>query len=156
MDKKITLTVAISNIDSTLEILKDNPSYNILSSQLNSVKLILNSQLNESEPTVTISEHGSDYNVEHSDEYFDYNRNDDNAENPFTNTSDIARAETVVSLPPKVNTYSIEEQVTTGWVLVDKDLTNLTKENASKKIRSLIDNESYNPSDLRVVVDGQV
>ena len=124
MDEKITLTVAIANVNSTLEILKDNPSYNILSSQLNSVKLILESQLNESEPTVTIPE-----NVEQSEPKY------------------------VVSL---VNTYSIEEQVTTGWVLVDEKLTNLTKEDASKKIQNLIDNESYNPNDLRVVVDGQV
>ena len=124
MDEKITLTVAITNVNSTLEILKDNPSYNILSSQLNSVKLILESQLNESEPTVTISE-----NVEQSEPKY------------------------VVSL---VNTYSIEEQVTTGWVLVDKKLSNLTKEDANQKIQYLIDNESYNPNDLRVVVDGQV
>ena len=127
MDEKITLTVAIANVNSTLEILKDNPAYNILSSQLNSVKLILESQLNESEPTVTISE-----NIEQSE------------------------PKNVVSLSPKVNTYSIEEQVTTGWVLVDKKLSNLTKEDASKKIKNLIDNESYNPNDLRVVVDGQI
>ena len=149
MDKKITLTVAISNVNSTLEILKDNPSYNILSSQLNSVKLILESQLNE-EPTVTISD-----NIEHSDSYYDYTRNDPNAENPFTDPKDIARAEKVVSLPPKINTYSIEEQVTTGWAVVDKELTHLTKEEATKKIQNLIDHDSYNPSDLRVVVDGQ-
>ena len=121
------LTVAIANVNSTLEILKDNPSYNILSSQLNSVKLILKSQLNESEPTVTIPE-----NVEQSE------------------------PKDVVSHSSKVNTYSIEELVTTGWVLVDKKLINLTKEDASKKIQNLIDNESYNPNDLRVVVDGQV
>ena len=127
MDEKITLTVAIANVNSTLEILKDNPSYNILSSQLNSVKLILKSQLNESEPTVTIPE-----NVEQSE------------------------PKDVVSHSSKVNTYSIEELVTTGWVLVDKKLINLTKEDASKKIQNLIDNESYNPNDLRVVVDGQV
>ena len=127
MDEKITLTVAIANVNSTLEILKDNPAYNILSSQLNSVKLILESQLNESEPTVTIPE-----NVEQSE------------------------PKDVVSLPPKVNTYSIQELVTTGWTLLDKRLTNLTKEDASKKIQNLIDNESYNPNDLRVVVDGQV
>ena len=131
MDEKITLTVAIANVNSTLEILKDNPVYNILSSQLNSVKLILESQLNESEPTVTIPE-----NVEQSE--------------PKSKPKDV------VSLPPKVNTYSIQEQVTTGWTLVDKRLTNLTKEDASKKIKNLIDNESYNPNDLRVVVDGQV
>ena len=150
MDKKLTLTVAISNIDSTLEILKDNPSYNILSSQLNSVKLILDSQLNESEPTVTISD-----NIEHSDAYYDYQRNDADVENPFTEPKDIARAETVVNPTLKTNTYSVQELVTTGWVLLDKELTNLTKEEASKKIQNLIDNESYNPNDLRVIVDGQ-
>ena len=155
MDKKITLTVAISNVNSTLEILKDNPSYNILSSQLNSIKLILESQLNEPEPTVTISEHGGDYDVEHSDSYYDYTRNDSDAENPFTNTSDIARAERVVSIPSKVNTYSVQELVTTGWAVVGKELTHLTKEEATKKIQNLIDHESYNPDDLRVVVDGQ-
>ena len=58
--------------------------------------------------------------------------------------------------PTKENTYSIEEQVTTGWVLIDKELTSLTKEDAANTIQSLIDNESYNPADLRVVVDGQV
>ena len=62
----------------------------------------------------------------------------------------------VVNDPTKENTYTIEEQVTTGWVLIDKELTNLTKEDAANTIQSLVDNESYNPSDLRVVVDGQV
>ena len=115
---------------------------------LNEVKLIL-----EQQPIVT--EHGDDYDIEHSDAYYDYQRNDPNAENPFTEPKDIARAETVVNLIPKTNTYSVQELVTTGWVLLDKELTNLTKEEASKKIQNLIDNESYNPSDLRVIVDGQ-
>ena len=115
---------------------------------LNEVKLIL-----EQQPIVT--EHGDDYDIEHSDAYYDYQRNDPNAENPFTEPKDIARAETVVNLTPKTNTYSVQELVTTGWVLLDKELTNLTKEEASKKIQNLIDNESYNPSDLRVIVDGQ-
>jgi len=119
---------------------------NIALEQLNSVKLILEQQ----QPIVT--EHGDDYDVEHSDEYYDYNRNDPNAENPFTEPKDIARAEKVVK---KVNTYRIEEQVTTGWVQIDNELTQLSKEEATKKIRQLIDHESYNPSDLRVVVDGQ-
>tara|TARA_E500000305_G_C3957330_1_gene205254 strand:+ start:37 stop:438 length:402 start_codon:yes stop_codon:yes gene_type:complete len=115
---------------------------------LNEVKLIL-----EQQPIVT--EHGDDYDIEHSDAYYDYQRNDPDAENPFTEPKDIARAETVVNLTPKTNTYSVQELVTTGWVLLDKDLTNLTKEEASNKIQNLIDNESYNPADLRVIVDGQ-
>ena len=61
----------------------------------------------------------------------------------------------IVNDPTKENTYKIEELVTTGWILIDKDLTNLSKEDASNTIQSLIDNESYNPSDLRVVVDGR-
>ena len=35
--------------------------------------------------------------VEHSDAYYDYNRNDHNRENPFTDPKDRARAERVVS-----------------------------------------------------------
>ena len=115
---------------------------------LNEVKLIL-----EQQPIVT--EHGSDYDVEHSDAYFDYTRNDADVKNPFTEPKDIARAETVVNPTLKTNTYSVQELVTTGWVLLDKELTNLTKEEASNKIQNLIDNESYNPADLRVIVDGQ-
>ena len=115
---------------------------------LNEVKLIL-----EQQPIVT--EHGDDYDIEHSDAYYDYQRNDADVENPFTEPKDIARAETVVNLTPKTNTYSVQELVTTGWVLLDKELTNLTKEEASNKIQNLIDNESYNPADLRVIVDGQ-
>ena len=34
--------------------------------------------------------------VEHSDYYYDYKRNDPNAENPFTDPADLARAERVV------------------------------------------------------------
>ena len=42
--------------------------------------------------------------IEHSDAYYDYKRNDPNAENPFTDPKDRARAERVVSgLPGKVN-----------------------------------------------------
>jgi len=114
---------------------------------LNEVKLILES---ESDPIVT--EHGDDYDVEHSDAYYDYKRNDPDAENPFTKPKDIERAEKVV----KVNTYRIEELCTTGWVLLGKEYSNLRKEDASQTIQNLIDTESYNPNDLRVVVDGQL
>ena len=115
--------------------------------QLNKVKLILES---ESDPIIT--KHGDDYDVEHSDAYYDYKRNDPDAENPFTEPKDIERAEKVV----KVNTYRIEELCTTGWVLLGKEYSNLRKEDASQTIQNLIDTESYNPNDLRVVVDGQV
>tara|TARA_B100001113_G_scaffold240772_1_gene197984 strand:- start:381 stop:698 length:318 start_codon:yes stop_codon:yes gene_type:complete len=62
----------------------------------------------------------------------------------------------LVNDPTKTNTYRIEELCTTGWVLVDSKLTNLAKEDARNRIKNLIDNEAYNPDDLRVVVDGQV
>ena len=112
--------------------------------QLNKVKLILES---ESDPIIT--KHGDDYDVEHSDAYYDYTRNDPNAENPFTKPKDIERAE-------KVNTYRIEALCTTGWALIDDKLTHLKREDASRNIQNLINTESYNPDDLRVVVDGQV
>ena len=114
--------------------------------QLNKVKLILEQE----QPIIT--EHGDDYDVEHSDAYYDYTRNDPDAENPFTKPKDIERAEKVV----KVNTYRIEELCTTGWVLLGKEYSNLRKEDASQTIQNLIDTESYNPNDLRVVVDGQL
>tara|TARA_Y100001973_G_scaffold99844_1_gene159737 strand:- start:472 stop:843 length:372 start_codon:yes stop_codon:yes gene_type:complete len=123
MDNEVSLNVAIANIDSTLEILKGNPSYDILTLQLNSARLILEGQLN-SKP------------------------------NKVKQLKKPVRK--LVNDPAKKNTYKIEELVTTGWNLVDKKLTSLSKEDASKKIQNLIDNESYNPSDLRVVVDGQI
>ena len=129
-----------------IQIALDNINKSI--DQLNKVKLIL-----EQEQSPIVTEHGDDVNVEHSDAYYDYTRNDPNAENPFTEPKDIERAEKVVE---KVNTYRIEELCTNGWVLVDKKLTHLKREDASRNIQNLIDTESYNPNDLRVVVDGQV
>lgn len=114
---------------------------------IDEVRLILEEEL----PIIT--EHGDDFNVEHSDAYYDYKRNDPDAENPFTEPKDIERAEKVVE---KVNTYRIEELCTTGWVLLEEKYSNLRKEDASKIIQNLINTESYNPADLRVVVDGQV
>ena len=123
MDNEVSLNVAIANIDSTLEILKGNPSYDILTLQLNSARLILEGQLN-SKP------------------------------NKVKQLKKPVRK--LVNDPTKTNTYRIEELCTTGWVLVDSKLTNLAKEDARNRIKNLIDNEAYNPDDLRVVVDGQV
>tara|TARA_B100000427_G_scaffold322566_1_gene324752 strand:+ start:712 stop:1107 length:396 start_codon:yes stop_codon:yes gene_type:complete len=128
-----------------IQIALDNINKSI--DQLNKVKLILEQE----QPIVT--EHGDDVNVEHSDAYYDYTRNDPNAKNPFTEPKDIERAEKVTG---KVNTYRIEALYTNGWALIDKKLTHLKREDASRNIQNLIDGESYNPDDLRVVVDGQV
>ena len=43
--------------------------------------------------------------VEHSDAYYDYKRNDPNAENPFTDPVDRARAEKVVGNTPSDENY---------------------------------------------------
>ena len=51
---------------------------------------ILNGTFDEDYPIMKKKE------VEHSDAYYDYKRNDPNAENPFTDPVDQARAERVV------------------------------------------------------------
>jgi len=117
------LNIAIANIDSTLEILKGNPSYDILTLQLNSARLILEGQLNSKPNKVK------------------------QLKKPIRK---------VVNDPNKENTYQVEELCTSGWVSLGKDYSKLRKDEASKTIQTLIDTESYNPNDLRVVVDGQV
>ena len=52
---------------------------------------ILNGTFDEDYPIMKKKE------IEHSDYYYDYKRNDPNAENPFTDPVDRARAERVVS-----------------------------------------------------------
>ena len=52
--------------------------------------------------------------IEHSDYYYDYTRNDSNAENPFTDFVDRARAERVVSntdQESEIETYPIREDI---------------------------------------------
>ena len=51
---------------------------------------ILNGTFDEDYPIMNKKE------IEHSDAYYDYKRNDPNAENPFTDPADRARAERVV------------------------------------------------------------
>jgi len=69
----------------------------------------------------------------------------------------------LASTPPTIiqeknmeNTYRIEEEVTTGWVKIDDNTENLTKEKAKEIVANLIDREGYNPNRLRIVVDGQI
>ena len=54
------------------------------------------------------------------------------------------------------NTYRIEEEVTTGWTLISDQTENLSKEKAKEIYQNLVDREGYNPTRLRIVVDGQV
>ena len=53
MDNKVTIEVALANINSTFQILSDNPSFGVISSNLSAVKLILENQLSESNVTIT-------------------------------------------------------------------------------------------------------
>ena len=140
MDNKTTLTVALNNINSTIEVLKDNTEFNIIQSNLNTVKIILEGQLNGDNK---------------SDAYFDYTRNDPKAPNPFTKPKDIERANRVVG---KENTYTVQEETTEGWTNYGdqtKQSSNLTKEKAKALIDELID-DGTSPDRLRVVVDGTV
>ena len=47
MDNKVAIEVALANINSTSQILSDNPSFDVINSNLNAIKLILESQLGE-------------------------------------------------------------------------------------------------------------
>tara|TARA_B100001094_G_scaffold142935_1_gene138517 strand:+ start:72 stop:494 length:423 start_codon:yes stop_codon:yes gene_type:complete len=140
MDNKTTLTVALNNINSTIEVLKDNSEFNIIHSNLNTVKIILENQLNGDNK---------------SDAYFDYTRNDPKAPNPFTKPKDIERANRVVG---KENTYAVQEETTEGWTNYGdqtKQSSNLSKAQAKALIDELI-NDGTSPDRLRVVVDGTV
>ena len=53
MDNKVTIEVALANINSTFQILSDNPSFGVISSNLNAIRLILENQLGESNVTIT-------------------------------------------------------------------------------------------------------
>mgnify|MGYP003118345869 CR=1 FL=1 len=139
MDNKTAITVALNNINSTIEVLKDNAEFNLIHSNLNTVKIVLENQLNDN----------------HSDAYYDYTRNDPNAKNPFTDPKDIARANRVVG---KENTYAVQEETTEGWTNYDDQTiqsSNLSKAQAKQLIDELI-NDGVSPDRLRVVVDGRV
>ncbi len=139
MDKKLTLAVALTNIQSTIDLLNQVPDIN------GNILPILNSAKIELE----------NLNSDKSDAYYDYTRNDPNRPNPFTKPEDIARANKVVG---KENTYAVQEETTEGWTNYDdqaKQSTHLTKEKAKELINELI-NDGTSPDRLRVVVDGTV
>ena len=139
MDNKTSITVALANINSTIEVLRDNTEFNLIHSNLNTVKIVLENQLNDN----------------HSDAYYDYTRNDPKAPNPFTKPEDIERANRVVG---GENTYTVQEDSTEGWTTYEdqaKRSTRLTKVQAQELINELID-DGINPDRLRVVVDGTV
>ena len=107
MDDKITLTVALANINSTLEVLKDNPLFpSIIQPNLSSVKLVLQDQLTALEPAPegqTVVD--------------------------LTGYHDLEP-----EIPPvevkKNHTYRIQEETTEGWVNYEdqnKKVSQLTK-----------------------------
>ena len=53
MDNKVAIEVALANINSTSQILSDNPSFDVIRSNLNAIKLILENQLGGSTVTIT-------------------------------------------------------------------------------------------------------
>tara|TARA_B100000287_G_scaffold189347_1_gene178947 strand:- start:232 stop:651 length:420 start_codon:yes stop_codon:yes gene_type:complete len=139
MDKKLTLAVALTNIQSTIDLLNQVPDIN------GNILPILNSAKIELE----------NLNSDKSDAYFDYTRNDPNRPNPFTKPEDIERANRVVG---KENTYTVQEDSTEGWTTYEdqtKQSTHLTKDKAKRLIDELI-NDGISPDRLRVVVDGTV
>ena len=150
MDNKVALEVALTNINSTSKILSDNPSFEIINSNLSAVRLILESQLaRTAESTVTVTTPTAvttpvpaplpnvDTRVT-SLESEDYDA--------------PTRSQSTIS----INTYRIEEETTAGWTVVDpKETVKLTKEEAQEKIDALIRTQGYAPYRVRVVVDGQ-
>ena len=130
MDNKVAIEVALANINSTFQILSDNPSFDVINSNLNAIKLILENQLAESNVTST----------------------------PDKPVAPVAIAP--VAIPPrkkaKANTYSVLVNDTTGWNPASDNSTKLSKVDANQQYLNLMDVEGYAPDRLRVVVDGQV
>jgi len=148
MDNKVALEVALTNINSTSKILSDNPSFEIINSNLSAVRLILESQLARTESTVTVTTPTAvttpvpaplpnvDTRVT-SLESEDYDA--------------PTRSQSTIS----INTYRVEEETTSGWTLADKNAQGLSRDAAKTIIDSLI-NDGAAPYRIRVVVDGTV
>ena len=74
-------------------------------------------------------------------------------------TKQVFTASTPVApIPPKrmENTYRIEEETTVGWAGIDDKYNNLSKEKAKESYDQLLSTGDFNPSRLRLVVDGHV
>ena len=128
MDNKVAIEVALANINSTSQILSDNPSFDVISSNLNAIKLILESQLGESNVTIT----------------------------PDKPVAPVSVAP--VAIPPrkKANTYSVLVNDTTGWLPASDSSTKLSKADANQQYLNLMDVEGYAPDRIKIVADGQV
>ena len=133
MDNKVTIEVALANINSTFEILSDNPSFGVISSNLSAVKLILENQLSESNVTIT-------------------------PDAPVAPVAPVAVAP--VAIPPRkkarANTYSVLVNDTTGWNPASDNSTKLSKVDANQQYLNLMDVEGYAPDRIKIVADGQV
>ena len=130
MDNKVAIEVALANINSTSQILSDNPSFDVISSNLNAIKLILENQLGGSTVTIT----------------------------PDKPVAPVSVAP--VAIPPRkkarANTYSVLVNDTTGWNPASDSSTKLSKVDANQQYLNLMDVEGYAPDRIRIVADGQV
>ena len=149
MDNKVALEVALTNINSTSKILSDNPSFEIINSNLSAVRLILESQLARTESTVTVTTPTAVTTPVPAPL--------PNVDTRVTSLeSEDYDAPTRSKATISINTYRIEEETTAGWIVVDpKETVKLTKEEAQEKIDALIRTQGYAPYRVRVVVDGQ-
>jgi len=127
MDNKVALQVALANINSTFQILSDNPSFDVIGSNLSAVKLILENQLSESNVTIT-------------------------PEPPV----EVAPVAIPPRKKAKANTYSVLVNDTTGWIPASDNSTKLSKVDANQQYLNLMDVEGYAPDRIKIVADGQV
>ena len=128
MDNKVTIEVALANINSTFQILSDNPSFGVISSNLSAVKLILENQLSESNVTIT----------------------------PDAPVAPVAPVAIPPRKKAKANTYSVLVNDTTGWNPASDNSTKLSKVDANQQYLNLMDVEGYAPDRIKIVADGQV
>ena len=127
MDNKVSIEVALANINSTSQILSDNPSFDVINSNLNAIKLILENQLVESTVTIT-------------------------PDKPVA----VAPVAIPPRKKAKANTYSVLVNDTTGWLPASDNSTKLSKVDANQQYLNLMDVEGYAPDRIRIVADGQV
>ena len=127
MDNKVALQVALANINSTSQILSDNPSFEIINSNLSAVRLILENQLGDSTVTIT-------------------------PDAPVA----VAPVAIPPRKKARANTYSVLVNDTTGWNPASDSSTKLSKVDANQQYLNLMDVEGYAPDRIKIVADGQV
>ena len=108
MDNKVALQVALANINSIFEVLKDNPSFDVINPDLVAVRDKLQKQLGE-EPKVTVTE-------------------------PIPPNPPIA----IPPKKKQNNTYSVLTDSTVGWEYATDNSKGLSKEDAEKQYINIL------------------